>query len=79
MLKDIKQITVKPTIDGWALIAKDVNEKTFDCFIREQPETKFNNDWKIAALMGKTLNVQYNCSVVVCLSKKHFPRKIKFK
>jgi hypothetical protein len=79
VLKNIKQITVKPTINGYALIAKDVDGKTFDCFVKEEAETIFNNDWKVAALMGKALKTQYNCSVVVCLNKKHFPRRIKFK
>lgn len=79
MLKNLKQITVKPTINGYALIAKDIDDKVFDCFVKEQPNTIFNNDWKVAALIGKSLNTQYNCSVTVCLNKRHFPRKIKFK
>jgi len=79
MLENIKQITVKPTIGGYALIAVDITGKTFDCFVKEEPATAFNDNWGIAVLMGNTLKLQYNCSVVVCLNKRHFPRKISFK
>lgn len=79
MLKNIKQIKAKPTINGWAMIATDVDNKTFDCFIPNTPELVFNNEWKNAALVGQSLKAQYNCPVTIRLSRKHFPRNISFK